>query len=252
MTEIGADRLLACLDVSEIDKFVLIEEHNLADSNFVLSHLMKQVLNNKKNKICFVMMHNTVGHYHNVGKRLGYDLLGKVKDGSIAIIEPMTAIFDELMKQSYGLYTNKVLDQMIIALETAIKSQMQTFKVEDGGHVHMIIDDLSHLFDIGIGFGKVVNFVSSINKFTHQKNFNVLINMHIGDENDHRISSALELIADIHIDVAPLKTGHSSDVTGVLTITKDGGGSENIYHYKALEREIRTFRPGESLNFLYR
>lgn len=67
-----ADTVLTHLDLNSDDKIIAIRENKLSDANFILTSLISKTFSDQ-NSLCLVILHNTLGHYQNVGKRLGYD-----------------------------------------------------------------------------------------------------------------------------------------------------------------------------------
>ncbi|XP_018575133.1 elongator complex protein 6-like [Anoplophora glabripennis] len=239
--------VLAALQIKLEDRIISVKENGKADSNFILTHLIKQILY-EKNKICLVNLHNPLDHYQNVGKKLGYDLCKALNDNAIKIIEPLNDIVDSIGIEEDYLQQDK--EGIVKCLYFDIKKNLDELTHGSEGQAYLIIDDVSHLLDLGVDVALVVNFVNYCVNLINNDKISVVLNSHTSSKTDEIISSNLRYIADVHVEVSPLKTGQSTDVTGLMTIEKVSG--KNQYHYKAFDRGVKTFHPGESIYHLYK
>ncbi|XP_044272410.1 elongator complex protein 6-like [Tribolium madens] len=241
--------LLVSLDIKSTDKVISIKENGNIDSNFVITHLIKQILF-ENNKLCFVILHNTLGHYHNVGKRLGYDFLKQVEEGCIKTIEPLKDIVEDI-----GNGTNYLIDdkeQIVKALFTSIKNSIEEFTATTPNRAYLIIDDISHLLDLGIDLKYIISFINYCLSLINDDRVSVVINTHVCSKPDEIICNNLNYVSDVVIEVLPLKTGISREVTGVMTIEKSGKAQVTQFHFKAYDKGIKTFHLGESVYNLYK
>lgn len=87
--------VLSSLKVKPEDKIIFVRENALADSNFIITHLIKQLLF-QQCRICFLMMHNNFEHYQTVGKKLGYDLQQVVDKGDVKVIDPLEELVESI------------------------------------------------------------------------------------------------------------------------------------------------------------
>lgn len=238
--------VLAALQIKLEDRIISIKENDKADSNFILTHLIKQILY-ENNKICLVNLHNPLEHYQNVGKKLGYDLSKALKDNAIKIIEPLNDIVDNIGLEEDYLQEDK--ESIVKCLYFDIKKNLDELIHGSESQAYLIIDDVSHLLDLGVELTLVVNFVNYCVNLINNDKISVVLNSHTSSKTDEIICSNLQYIADVHVEVSALKTGQSTDVTGLITIEKLSG--KNQYHYKAFDRGVKTFHPGESIYHLY-
>lgn len=241
----SANSLLTCLDITPSDKIVTILEHNLADANFIVSHLLKQGLELRR-KICFVILHNTVGHYQNVLKRLGLDLLKKKEEGEVVIIEPLKELLESIVNDGNVACVQEQLPERIFF---DIESTLHAFV---DCEMQVIIDDFSHLMDLGATTRELLGFVNRCVNLTNDDRVSVVMCMHVADNSDGVIGKGLTYISDTTMVVRALKTGRSRDVTGVIDVMRNRANTVDTYHYKATDKEIKTFSPGQSLNYLYK
>lgn len=243
----SSNSVLAALQIKLEDRIISVKEKGTADSNFILTHLIKQILY-EKNKVCLVSLHNPIEHYQNVGKKLGYDMYKALKDNTIKIIEPLNDIVNNIGFEEDYLQEDK--ESIVKCLYFNIKKNLDELIDGGGSQAYLIIDDVSHLLDLGVDATLVVNFVNYCVNLINDDKISVVVNSHASSKTDEIISSSLQYIADVHVEVSPLKTGQSTDVTGLITIEKVSG--KNHYHYKAFDRGVKTFHPGESIYHLYK
>lgn len=248
MESIHYNSVLGMINIQNNDKVILVKETGIADSNFILTHLMKQIFSKPTGKLCLICLHNMFDHYVAIGKRLGYNLENKLEEKSLKVIEPLKSVFEDLGnedQQEYSRFMNQDEETIIKYFYKNIESYISEIYTPDS-EVYLIIDDLSHLIDLNIDYSLInifINYCVNINGITS------VFNLHVANRKDEIISKSLEYIADVVIDVLPLKTGRSADVSGVVKVAREteDGQQNNIYHYKAYDRGIKTFRPGEHL-----
>ncbi|KAJ8923179.1 hypothetical protein NQ315_001733 [Exocentrus adspersus] len=237
--------VLAALQVKLEDRIVSVRENGTADANFILTHLIKQILY-EKNRLCLVNLHNPLQHYHNVGKKLGYDLGKALKDNAVKVVEPLSEIVSSIESEEDYLQEDK--ESIVKCLYFNIKKSLE--ELTDGDNqAYLIIDDVSHLLDLGVEVALVLDFVNYCVNLIDNDKISVVFNTHASTKTDEIICNSLQYIADVHVEVSPLKTGHSTDVTGVITVQKQSKRSQ--YHFKAFDRGIKTFHPGETIYHLY-
>lgn len=244
--------VLSAIKLTSQDKIIAIKEIGIADSNFIITHIIKKIFQNNE-KLVLVALHHALPHYQIIGKKLGYDFSKKTSCGDATVIEGMKLIENCITDDDYNYLENK--EKILTNLFADIKESLETIlKLNPNQPVHLVIDDLSHLLDLGINIEYVIRFMTwCINLF--QETVKVVISSHVSfyetDEfdllpKDVILSNALSYIADLNIEVGPLKTGRSNDVSGIINIQRR---DETVtkYHYKAYDRGIKTFRPGEAL-----
>ncbi|KAH0813427.1 hypothetical protein GEV33_009364 [Tenebrio molitor] len=234
--------LLVSLDIKATDKVISIKENGNIDSNFVITHLIKQILL-ENNKLCFVILHNTLGHYHNVGKRLGYDFLKRIEDGSIRTIEPLKEIVEDIGNGKNYLIDDK--EHIVKALYTSIKQNVEELTSTTPNRVYLIIDDVSHLLDLGIDLKYIISFITYCLSLVNNDKVSVVVNTHVCSKSDEIICNNLNYVSDVIIEVLPLKTGISREVTGVMSIEKSGNAQIAQFHFKAYDKGIKTFHLGD-------
>ncbi|XP_063916496.1 elongator complex protein 6-like [Zophobas morio] len=241
--------LLVSLDIKSSDRVVSIKENGNVDSNFVITHLIKQILGDG-NRMCFVILHNTLGHYQNVGKRLGYDFLKQIEEGRIRTIEPLKDIVEDIGNETNYFVDDK--EQVVKGLFKSIKSTMEELVEAGSSRVYLVIDDISHLLDLGIDLKYIISFINYCLSLINDERISVVINTHVCSKSDEIICNNLNYVSDVVIEVMPLKTGVSREVTGLLNIEKSGKEQVTQFHFKAYDKGIKTFHLGESVYNLYK
>ncbi|KAJ8979400.1 hypothetical protein NQ317_015829 [Molorchus minor] len=231
----NSNPVLSALKIKPQDKIISIRENLTADSNFILTHLIKQILY-EKNRLCLVSFHNPVEHYQYVGKKLGYDLLKAVEDNVVKIVEPISDIVENIGLEENYLQEDK--ENLVKCFYHDIKRCLSDISTEET-QTYLMVDDLSHLLDLGVDLSVIINFVNYCVNFINNDRVSVVLNSHVSSKIDEIIANNLQYIADVHIEVSPLNTGRSTDVTGFLTVERSTGKSR--YHYKAFDRGDKNF-----------
>lgn len=242
----SSNPVLSALKIDIKDKIISVQENSGADSNFILTHLMKQIFY-EKNKVCLVSFHNSIEHYQLIGKKLGYDLNEALNKNNLSIIDPLTDIVNCIGLEESYLQDDK--EGVVKTLYLNIEKTLNDLLVNDTKLAYLIIDDLSHLADIAIEISEIISFLNYCISLTNNERIAVVLNNHVGTDVDEIISNNLHYVADVHIEISSLKTGRSQDVTGLMSVERSS--QTNQYQYKAFDRGIRTFHPGESIHHLY-
>lgn len=241
--------VLSSLKIKDDDKIIFIRENSKADSNFIITHLLKQILY-EKNNVFLLTLHNTFDHYQNVGKKLGYDLKQAVEKEDVKILDPLEEIIDNIGHE-LGENFEDPRTQILKCLINSIKKEIDNLIASKKHPVYLIIDDISHFLDLGIELSEVVSFTNACINLTSDDGVFVVINTHVSScESDRIVAHNLQYICDVFIEVSPLYRGKSTDITGVMRVHR--GDIENSYHYRAFDRGVKTFHPGETIYNLYK
>lgn len=259
---LGIDR------VNMDSKMVLIEEHHSSNANFLVNAVLSNALK-KGNAICLVVCHNTFGHYHNVGIRLGYNLLNLKEKGQITVVEPMKTVASNIAdmckdsaneeKLVIADITAKVGICIVHRLFTSVKEKYEE-AASFNESVVLVIDDMSHFLDLGLTVRDVMYFVRYLRSFIISRRMSQLcILTHVYRE-DPQISDAdmvangLKYMAHLHITTEPFKTGHSGDTSGKLSVcwktdyirSKYHWGEKTMYLFKLSDWHVKVYAPGET------
>ncbi|GAB1862239.1 Elongator complex protein 6 [Camponotus japonicus] len=229
---LGIDR------VNMNSKVILIQEQHGTNANFlvnaILSHALKQT-----NAICLVLCHNTFGHYHNIGMRLGYNLLALKEKGQVTVVEPMKIIAsniadmckDSMDKEKMIIPTVASTENIDIAhrLFTCVREKYNE-AAKFAEPVVFIFDDINHLLDFGLSVHDVMYFIS----------------------NTDVVANALKHMAHLCVTTQPFRTGRSSDASGKLIVHWRINSVRLEYHwaektthlFKLLDWQVKIGAPG--------
>ncbi|XP_033213427.1 elongator complex protein 6 [Belonocnema kinseyi] len=273
------DSVCSALGIDRVDlrgKLTLIEEQHGSDANFLINSFISSSLE-KSQGICLVLFHNTFGHYHNIGMKLGYNLNVLRERGQVSVVEPMKLIasnihdlghdsvdaanvdFNEKCpEEDLGVPNIMKLDPTLVRkLFLPLRNQIyELLKHQES--VTVIIDDLSHLFDLRMSLRDVwffVRYLRSLMEFEQSLSISILTHTYKADPDSCQpdlIAVGLKHISQLIIVVEPLSTGHAKDVSGKMSIrwkidsvrTKYNWPEKASYLFKLLDRQVKVFAPG--------
>lgn len=258
------DEVREALGIDKVNmdgKTIFIKENHPVDANFVLQAVLSHCSKEENNiKTCILLFHNSIGHFHNVGMKLGYNLK-KLCESRFKVIEPLKEMSENLSK--INTESDDFIKNLIDVIKTNCLKRTDEKKVPLQ-KFYLIIDDLSHLFDLGMSFENVWNFIRCLRSFVNlEPRFSLCISSHayknVNDETcqSNLIATGLEYFADLVVNVQPLETGYSRSVTGKMIISwkshterlKFKWPEEIVFLYKLFERQVKLFAPG-SLNIM--
>ncbi|KAL1488951.1 hypothetical protein ABEB36_014735 [Hypothenemus hampei] len=231
-----SNTVLRNLNISLENKIIFIKESPLADANFLISYILKSLVQENKN-ICFVTLHNNLEHYQSVGKKLGYNL-ECVNNDNFTLINPLENLIETLTEAS--------LDSIF----DSIQNEIRNFRKSNDRPIYVVIDDLSHFIDLGLDITEIIRFINDCVNLTSDPNTFFVINSHVSSQKDLILAHSVQYVCNLFINVSALKTGKSSDISGVIKIQKQD--EENVYHYKVFDRGVKTFFPGETIYNFYK
>jgi uncharacterized protein YaaQ len=246
-----------------VGKLIAVEEYHGSNGNFVLNCLIAERIH-KDGAVCLVALHNSFGHYHNVGTKLGYNLHQLQEKGYVENIEVMkllsgslnSALEDGTENFLFGKEENAVRN-LFYLIEEKIKKLVQQRRP-----VSLVIDDLSELLSLGITVKEVLSFLQYCRSLLEsQPDLSLVVLTHVaeGDEEQHLLSAGLCHVADITVTVSGLKTGQSTDVSGAMKVIHrrwdqpviaDEWNKQNLYHFKLLDRQVKVFAPGTASSLM--
>lgn len=277
MTEI-VRRIIGIDQVDIRGKLISIEEQHGSDANFLINTVLSNAIK-KDHGICLVLFHNTFGHYHNIGINLGYNLIELRKNGIVNVVEPMKIIANniedigrdavdaslpELNNEKYNLcdetpdatkHDPELVKQLYLCLRNKFYDSLKSREA-----VTIIIDDLSHLFELNLSFKDVWLYLRYLRSLMiREPNTSVCLMSHTYKVDPDfcqpdMIVIGLQKMSDLYVIVEPLTTGHAKDISGKITvmwktdiIRKNHHWPEStMYHYKLLGKQIKIFSPGSN------
>lgn len=236
--------LLGALDINtfpSVRKFLFIEELSNADGSFIIGSVIKDHIEKGKNVI-LILCHNNIGHFHCIGKKLGYDLFSLRSSGEVFVVEILEKI-------AYHNFIND--EESLKNLYFDIKKQIQEWNEEKG--VCIIVESVGNLLLANIN--NVLNFVQYLRETVHEKGNSTLVcSLHnFSDLNFNTVTKALKHVADTVVTLKDLSTGRANDVTGHLTVTirdEKFVKTTTEYHYLLEDKKIHVFPPGSHEFFI--
>ncbi|XP_043252719.1 elongator complex protein 6-like [Colletes gigas] len=226
-------------------KLILIEERHETDANFLLSSIILDAL--KKNyNICLVLFHNTFNHFHNVSIKFGCNLAMLRKEGKVKVVEPMKIVAAALQNMDKG-----TADNIVHHLLTAIKNEYDAPAV-------IVIDDLSHLYNLGFHLRDVVYCMRYLRSLIEcNKESQLCIVVHTYEQESQScvpdtFVDGLKHMSHLFLAVEPFETGYSSDMSGKITVNwridcirRKYNWSETVkYVYKLSDHQVKVYTSG--------
>ena len=154
-------------------RITLVQELSI-DGSFLLHHFISSAVKSNFN-ILIVALEQTLGHFHGVGMKLGYDLLKCQKKGQL--------IFYDVLKSAHLSYlndpqnnsnTNHVLDfhsessKTLNELFKVLKAKVEEF-TDKSKPLIIIIDKLSLFLSLGVKLSQVIKFTQSLQMLAEEK-----------------------------------------------------------------------------------
>ncbi|PNF25543.1 Elongator complex protein 6 [Cryptotermes secundus] len=242
---------------NSVGKLIAVEEHHSSNGNFVLNCLIAEQVH-KEGSVCLVALHNSFGHYHNVGTKLGYNLHQLQEKGCVESIEVLKLLNESLNAE----HENRVGNVLFGDEENTMRNLFHLIKgkteklLQKRKLVSLVIDDLSNLLSLGISVKEVLSFLQYCRTLLEsQPGLSLVVLTHIaeGDDEQQLLNAGLCHVADVIVTVCGLKTGQSSDVSGSMKVTHrrldqpmiaHEWNKQNLYHFKLLDRQVKVFAPG--------
>ena len=226
------------------NQLVLIEENKTSDGSFLLSTILHHQIKNK-NKIVLVLFHNSIGHYHAISQKLGYNLLS-LQDSNDLIVIDIPRMIASL--NSEALFSDKPIS--LADLFSEIKTDVS--ELTKSSDVTLIFENVSNLLLMSYELKDVFSFIHNIRILLNEiKNVSVVLLLHNISTSDDYVSliNNLKHVSNPIITLSDLKTGKAIDVTGIFTVKwkeKDFSkwNEQSEYHYQLLDRNIKVFAPG--------
>ncbi|GLH11355.1 Elongator complex protein 6 [Gryllus bimaculatus] len=123
--------------------------------------------------------------------------------------------------------------------------------------VCVIIDDASHFLDMGVSLRDVLSLLQYCRTLlTTFSGVSLVVLTHVITEDDSNLlANNVAHVADTIVNISVLKTGHSSDVTGVMEVkdkqNNDASSEQwnvsSLFHFKVMDRQVKLYAPGTSM-----
>lgn len=244
-----ASDIVSCLqlDKDAPGRIIFIKEINGCDSAFIDSCVLSNCIKNKT-PVVYVSMHHLLSHFQYVGLKMNYNLLKHVDSGLIEFYNLGEEIVNNLLTN-----VNVSINELYLSVKERILA-----KQSDNEPVNVIIDGVSHLFDLGYSLRDVNNFCKQIfDLLKHCNNSILLFHCNQASEDDVTRTMSNLLIHKAHtvVEVENLQSGLSTDVSGHLTVNHLGQKFQNEhmlsldlkptrYLFKLFDRGVKLLAPG--------
>lgn len=237
------------LDKIQIDgKSVLIVQQN--DGSPFLHSLLSQSARQSR-RICLVSFSQSIGYYHNVGTRLGWNLNNLLTKNQAVFVGGLHTLKESFRLQQSSNPFDFLLHPGTWPLQTlflAIKSVIINWNEQP---FSLVIDELDCLFSLGIEPKLVVQFFQQCHSLIQTySNGCLVVSMGVTpiDKDIAQCSTLLSHWSDLILMERGLLTGKSRDLTGMLTVKWNiSPFSEQHFHFKCFDRGIKMFAPGTAV-----
>ncbi|XP_071650615.1 elongator complex protein 6 [Temnothorax longispinosus] len=248
-------------------KTILIEERHGSNANFLVNAILSHALKKMNAAVCLVLCHNTFSHYHNIGMRFGYNLLNLKEKGQVTVVEPMKIIANNVtdMYENFVDRTKTIIPDrtpmgdidIVRRLFTCVKEKYEE-AARFSKSVVLIIDDINHFLDLGLGIRHTMYFIRCLRSFVASypsSQLCILAHIYQGNiqtSNTDIVVNTLKHIAHLCVTTQPFKTGHSGDASGKLTIhwkmnsirSKYHLAEKTIYLFNSSDWQVKIYAPG--------
>ncbi|KZC07330.1 PREDICTED: elongator complex protein 6 [Dufourea novaeangliae] len=262
------DPVTNVLGIDKVDmggKFILIEERPNSNAHFVLNSIIINALN-KNYGICFVLFHSTFNHYHNVGMKFGYNLTMLRAEGKVNLIEPMKIIASNIQctvdEETHKLQEadTKVTPNISSIINDSLCRTIRNgyYEMTKNNHVVIVIDDLSHLYNLGFTLRDsmyCLRYIRSLIEHDNTSQLCIVIHTYERELQSciaNVAADTLKHMAHLFVIIDSLETGYSSDMSGKITINwridcirRTHNWSEiSKYLYKLSDRQVKIYTSG--------
>ncbi|XP_077292531.1 elongator complex protein 6 [Arctopsyche grandis] len=249
---------LDIISTLELDKetlcgrVILIQETSGCEANFFYSCLIAKALKDES-AICLVTVQNDFNHYHNMGLKMGHNLMNLKNTGRVINVDYLQLVSDShCTDNAYPslVSCNKSENDLYCMIDDAVSQLQKSYK-----SVCVIIDDLTDFLLLNYGVSDINRLVQKCRLLVGDK-CSLVMGVHVISANDtsYTLAKLFSHMSDIVCEVSGLSTGRSVDVSGSFKVVRPWLDDENevankftsINHYlfKLFERGIKVFAPG--------
>lgn len=247
--------------------FLLVSGTSITSPSPLVTHLMTTSLASNQ-RVCLVLLHNTFGHYCNIGNKLGFNLKQHQEQGNLKVIEGLK-LFCEIFTTDVSdidshpfCFIQKSHKYQLCNLYSLIKKNVMPWK-EAGQKAQIIVENVTSFLSMGVKTDEIVVFTHycrSLMRNSSTTDSGSLVVVTTADEGDDaatQVTDSLMHMASIHIALRGLQTGLAREVHGDLKLKYFDNRSSvqclpTTVHmqYKMEEKNMKLFAPGMSANVL--
>lgn len=227
-------------------KVIVAKEINRCDSSFLLSCVLNHCIRNKS-ALLILSTHNSLTHYQNIGLRMNYSIKKQIDSGIIQFYNIGEIGLNRLLSGE---------DISLSAISERIEEIINSMK-ENYNSVNIVLDGVSHLFDMHYTLKEVNSFCKDLIYFV-KNDPDTFIILHcnlVEDDVTHVMANLVAHKAHTVLEIASLASGWSADVSGHLTIRQPGlkFDKEHMFTmelksskhlFKLFDRGVKLFAPG--------
>jgi hypothetical protein len=238
-----ATSLLSACGISDSIKFIFVKENSDIDASFLISSLIGQRIKQINSGVVLICAHQTLKYYTLNGMKLGYNLSMAITKNNVKVVEPMNETFK-----------NNLDDYSLSTLQDQLNEYLEELLRDNKSQITIILDNLQYFHNNVTDDKVLINFAHILSKLTRKhKNLSVILKMNLSDLFE-TVTNIIEDLADLSLNVEPLKSGNFKDVDGKILVKKFSNPSENSWDpvesesnilYKINDRNIKVFAPGE-------
>ena len=247
--------------------FLLVSGTATTSPSPLVTHLMTTSLASDQ-RVCLVLLHNTFGHYCNIGNKLGFNLKQHQEQGNLKVIEGLK-LFSEILTTNLSdndshpfSFIQKTHRHQLYNLYSLIKKYVLPWK-EAGQKVQIIVENVTSFLSLGVKTDEIVVFAHYCRSLTRNVSSTdsgslvVITSSDKGDDAATQVTDSLMHMASIHIALRSLQTGLAKEVHGDLRL-KYFDNRRPIQclpttlhkQFKMEEKNMKLFAPGMSANVL--
>ena len=146
-----------------------------SDASFLLHHFTSAAIKSNAN-VLLVAFEQTIGHFHGVGMKLGYDLFKLQKKGQFLFVDGLSNVHHSYAKEPncemgkndiFDFHSN--LESALNNLLTIVELKISEFE-DNSRPLYVIVDKLSIFLSIGITTSKIIPFIVTLQHIVEERN----------------------------------------------------------------------------------
>ncbi|XP_045128399.1 elongator complex protein 6-like [Portunus trituberculatus] len=253
----------------EVDSsgFLLVSGTATTSPSPLVTHLMTTSLASNQ-KVCLVLLHNTFGHYCNIGSKLGFNLKQHQEQGSLKVIEGLKLFCEIFTTDASDIdshpfsFIQRTYENQLCSIYHLIKKNVLPWK-EVGEKVQIIVENVTSFLSLGVKTEEIVlfgHYCRNLVKNSSSTTSGSLVMVTTADKDDDaatQVTNSLMHLASAHISLRGLQTGSAREVHGDLRLKWFESRTPTQclptalhMQYKMEERNMKLFAPGMSANVL--
>ena len=246
-----ADTVIKALMLDKIPmdgKSLLLVQHN--DGSPFLHSLLTQSARQGR-KICLVSFNHSVGYYHSVGTRLGWNLNNLLSKNQAIFIGGLQALKDSFRSLNSSNPFDFLFNPDSCPLQALLLSIREVISSWGEQPFSLVIDELDCLLSLGVQPNHIVKFFQHCHSLVQSNSKgSLIISMGVTpfDKENIQCSTLLSHWCDLVLTEKGLQTGKSKDLTGSLTVSWNiTPFTDQHFHFKCYDRGIKMFAPGTAV-----